>query len=300
MSIQQKNTKIINKAFHFGRPFVLIIIVLLVSCNTKVKKGDLKGDLVAQVGSNKLTSTELVKIFGEDWRQKRDKVNNFIKIWAKDKAIGLEAEKVLSEEDKDFSEEINSYKHSLLKYTLEQRMLDTALSLNVSEEEIANYFNSNKKNFELKENIVRVRYVKVPKNHKKFNRLRYMIQYKDSIRKEKFFNLIQKENIFCEANDSLWQKLDDLKNLIPFKLYNDEHFLRNYQYTEAPDNDHVWILYFTANRLKNGVAPLDMVREKIEAIIVNQRKQDLVQKLGNSIYKRGINNEEIKIYFQGK
>ena len=62
----------------------------------------------------------------------------------------------------------------------------------------------------------------------------------------------------------------------------------------------MWILYFTANRLKNGVAPLDMVREKIEAIIVNQRKQDLVQKLGNSIYKRGINNEEIKIYFQGK
>ena len=82
MSIQQKNTKIINKAFHFGRPFVLIIIVLLVSCNTKGKKDHLKGELVAQVGSNKLTSSELIKIFGEDWKQKKDKVNNFIKIWA--------------------------------------------------------------------------------------------------------------------------------------------------------------------------------------------------------------------------
>ena len=45
-----------------------------------------------------------------------------------------------------------------------------------------------------------------------------MIQYKDSLKKEKFFKLIQKENIFCEANDSLWQALDDLKSLIPFKL----------------------------------------------------------------------------------
>ena len=127
-----------------------------------------------------------------------------------------------------------------------------------------------------------------------------MIQYKDSIRKEKFFKLIKRENIFCEANDSLWQKLDDLKNLIPFKLYNDNHFLRNYQYTEAPDGDFIWILYFTENRLKNGVSPIEMIKEKIKAIIINQRKQELIQQLGNSIYKRGINNEEIKIYFNGK
>ncbi len=294
------NTKIFNKAFQFGRSFVLILTVALTGCDENRKKDNMKEELLAQVGSNELTSTELTKIFGKDWRLKKDKVNNFIRIWAKDKAIGIEAEKVLSDEDKDFSEEIDSYKNSLLKYTYEQRMLDTALSLNVEENEIVNYFNLNKKNFELKENIVRVRYVKVPKNHKKFNRLRYMIQYKDSLSKEKFFNLIQKENIFCEANDSLWQKLEDLKNLIPFKLYNDEHFLRNYYYTEAPDGDYIWILYFTENRLKNGVAPLDLVKEKITAIIVNQRKQDLVQKLGNSVYKEGIKNEDIKIYFNAK
>lgn len=256
-----------------------------------------KSDIIAEVGDNYLTSIELVKIFGKDWRLKKEKVENFIKIWLKDKAIGIEAEKVLSEEDKDFSKEINSYENSLLKYTYEQKMLDTALSLNVNEEEIINYFNLNKKNFELKENIVRVRYVKVPKNHPKFNRLRYMIQYKDSTRKEKFFSLINKENIFCEANDSLWQNLEDLKNLIPFKLYNDEHFLRNYNYTEAPDGDFTWILFFTENRLKNGVAPIETVKDEIIAIILNNRKQELVQKLGNSIYKKGINNGEIKVYF---
>ena len=256
-----------------------------------------KSDIIAEVGNNYLTSIELVKIFGKDWRLKKEKVENFVKIWLKDKAIGIEAEKVLSEDDKDFSKEINSYENSLLKYTYEQKMLDTALSLNVNDEEIINYFNLNKKNFELKENIVRVRYVKVPKNHPKFNRLRYMIQYKDSTRKEKFFSLINKENIFCEANDSLWQNLEDLKNLIPFKLYNDEHFLRNYNYTEAPDGDFTWILFFTENRLKNGVAPIETVKDKIIAIILNNRKQELVQKLGNSIYKKGINNGEIKVYF---
>ncbi len=297
MIIDFLNNKFTIKASFIGKPFTLIILVFLISCNSKENREHPKSDIIAEVGDNHLTSTELTKIFGKNWRLKKEKVENFIKIWLKDKAIGIEAEKVLSDEDKDFSKEINSYKNSLLKYTYEQKMLDTALSLNVSEEEIVNYFNSNKKNFELKENIVRVRYVKVPKNHKKFNRLRYMIQYKDSTRKEKFFNLIQKENIFCEANDSLWQNLEDLKSLIPFKLYNDEHFLRNYNYTEAPDGDFTWILFFTENRLKNGVAPIETVKDKIIAIILNNRKQELVQKLGNSIYKKGINNDEIKVYF---
>tara|TARA_B100000676_G_scaffold299922_1_gene344891 strand:- start:353 stop:1177 length:825 start_codon:yes stop_codon:yes gene_type:complete len=267
------------------------------SCSSEAELENSQDGPVAQVGDTYLMASELKKLFGEDWRKEKDEVKNYIRIWAKEKAVASEAEKVLSDEDKDFSAEINSYKNSLLKYTYEQKMLDTSLSFSVSETEILNYFNLNKENFELKENIVKVRYVKVPKNHKKFNSLRYMIQYKDSLKKEKFFRLIQKENIFCVANDSLWYKLDDLKNLIPFKLYNDEHFLRNYQYTEAPDGDYVWILFFTENRLKNGLSPLDMVREKIIAIVVNQRKQELIQKLSNTVYNKALENEEIKIYF---
>lgn len=300
MIIEYLNNKIRAKASLIGKPFTLIIFVLFSSCNIKDHKESPKNQIIAEVGANHLSSSELTRMFGKDWRFKKEKVNNFIKIWIKDKAIAIEAEKVLSDEDKDFSKEINSYKNSLLKYTYERKMLDTALSPIVDDSEILSYFNKNKENFELKENIVRVRYVKVPNKHKKFNRLRYMIQYKDSIKKEKFFNLIQKEHIFCEANDSLWQKLEDLKNLIPFKLYNDEHFLRNYNYTEAPDGDFTWILYFTENRLKNGIAPIETVKEKIKAIILNQRKQDLVQKLGNTIYKKGINNDEIKVYFEGE
>tara|TARA_Y100001934_G_C12374477_1_gene788398 strand:+ start:3400 stop:4299 length:900 start_codon:yes stop_codon:yes gene_type:complete len=295
--VYQTHKKLKIKAFQFGRPFVLITMLIFNSCSSEAELENSQDGPVAQVGDTYLMASELKKLFGEDWRKEKDEVKNYIRIWAKEKAVASEAEKVLSDEDKDFSAEINSYKNSLLKYTYEQKMLDTSLSFSVSETEILNYFNLNKENFELKENIVKVRYVKVPKNHKKFNSLRYMIQYKDSLKKEKFFRLIQKENIFCVANDSLWYKLDDLKNLIPFKLYNDEHFLRNYQYTEAPDGDYVWILFFTENRLKNGLSPLDMVREKIIAIVVNQRKQELIQKLSNTVYNKALENEEIKIYF---
>lgn len=286
---------ILSKATNLWWPFALILVLFFYSCSEpKSKKPE--GFIIAQVGEYFLTENEIVKVFGNDWRSKEDKVNSFIRIWAKDKVVAKEAEKSLSEKDKDFSDEISSYKNSLLKYAYEKKLLDSVMSQEVSEEEIKNYFETNKKNFELKENIVRVRYVKVPKKHKKLNKVKYMIQYKDSVNKEKFFDLIQKNNLFCEANDSLWQKLDDLKNLIPFKLYNDEHFLRNYRYTEAPDGEDVWILYFTENRLKKGVAPLEMVSDQIKAIMLNQRKQELIQKKENALYSEALKNNEVKIY----
>ena len=275
---------------------LLIIVLLLDSCNANQISTSLDAQIIAEVGPHYLTSEELVRVFGDNWRDKKEEVKDFIRIWAKDKVIGVIAEKKLDDSDKNFEREVNSYKNSLLKYTFEHKMLDTALSLDVQEEELTRYLKNNKKNFQLKENIVRVRYVKVPKKHLKLNQIKYMIQYKDSSKKEKFFDLIQKENIFCEANDSAWYKLDDLKKLIPFKLYNDEHFLRHYKYTEAPDGDYVWILFFTQNRLKKGVSPLEMVKEQIKAIIINQRKQELIQKFEKNLYMDALTNKDVKIY----
>jgi hypothetical protein len=277
-------------------PFLLIVVFLFSSCGSNQVIKSSSVEIVAEVGQHYLTSDELERVFGDNWRTKKEDVKDFIRIWAKDKVIGIIAEEKLDDSDKDFQREVNSYKNSLLKYTFENKMLDTALSLDVKEEDLSRYLLNNQKNFQLKENIVRVRYVKILKKHSKLNQIKYMIQYKDSSRKEKFFNLIQKENIFCEANDSAWYKLDDLKKLIPFKLYNDEHFLRHYKYTEAPDGDYVWILFFTQNRLKKGASPLEMVRAKIKAIIINQRKQELIQKFEKKLYMDALINKDVKIY----
>ena len=295
--------KILNKhlkAVQFGWPFVLILVIIFYSCGITDESAKPKGIIVAEVGDYYLTVDELVKVFGKDWLSKTDKVDDFIRIWAKGKVIGIEADKSLSEKDKDFSRQLDSYKTSLLKYTYEAKLLDSALNLDVTKEEIQSYFELNQKNFELKENIIRVRYVKVPKKHKRFNQVKYLLQYKDTVRKEKFFSLVQSENFFCEVNDSLWLKLDELKNLIPFKLYNDEHFLRNYKYTEAPDGNDVWMIYFSENRLKKGVVPIEMVEDKIKAIIINQRKQELIQQKEMELYNKALKNKEIKVYVENK
>lgn len=288
-----KNIKTVLMGWSFW--FIGTIIFLLGSCSQQSKELVDNSRVIAQVGEEKLTEQMLAKVFASEVDLKSEKVRNYVRIWTENEVVVLSAQQLLSEEEKDFSKALKNYENSLLKYSFERKLLDSALTSEVSAKEIEKYFKENQKNFELKENIVRVRYVKVPKKHKKLSRIKYMLQYKDSIQKEKFFQLIQKENIFCVADDSAWIKLEELKTLVPIKLYNDEHFLRHYKYTEAPEGDDIWIVYFPENRLKEGVAPLEMVKEKINAIIVNQRKLDLIQTKEKELYDAAKLNGVLKI-----
>jgi hypothetical protein len=270
-------------------------LFVLESCGESKPVNTDTSKIIAQVGEEKLTENMLAKIYPNGVDLKSESIKNYVRIWTESEVVVLSAKKNLSASAKDFSRELKNYENSLLKYSFEQQLLDSALVSEVSQDELQKYFEKNKKNFELKENIVRVRYVKVPKKHSKLNTIKYMLQYKDSVKKERFFELIQKENIFCVADDSAWVKLEDLKTLVPIKLYNDEHFLRHYKYTEAPEGNDVWIVYFSENRLKEGVAPLEMVEEKIKAIIVNQRILDLIQRREKQLYEAAKQSGVLKI-----
>lgn len=285
------------KAVHIGWPFWFIGMLLFIGVSCSNDSGYVTDDsaVIAQVGEQKLTAKMLDKTFPKGWELKSEKLKNYLRIWTENQVMSMEARRILSAQEKDFSQEIRDYESSLLRYTFEQKLLDSALSVDVSENELNTYFKTNKKNFELKENIVRARYVKVPKKHKKLSTIKYLLQYKDSTQKERFFKLIQKEKIFCVADDSAWLKLEELKTLVPFKLYNDEHFLRNYKYTEAPEGDDVWIVYFSENRLKEGVAPLEMVKDQIKAMIINQRKLDLIKDKEKELYSKAQKNGELQI-----
>jgi hypothetical protein len=264
--------------------FMFIPFSILLGCSESDNLNKDTSKVIAQVGEEKLTVDMLTKVYPNGVDLKAESIRNYVRIWTESEIVIASAKKSLSEKEKDFSKELKNYENSLLKYSYEQKLIDSALVYDVSQSELKKYFEKNKKNFELKENIVRVRYVKVPKKHSKLNNIKYMLQYKDSVRKKRFFKLIQKENIFCIADDSAWVKLEDLKTLVPIKLYNDEHFLRHYKYTEAPEGDDIWIVYFSENRLKEGVAPFEMVQEKIKAIIVNQRILDLIQLRDKQLY----------------
>lgn len=269
---------------------LLILSIIFISCSNK-EENEI---VVVTVNDEELTLKKIKKDLGNDVDENSISYKVYINNWIKNQVLIDNAKENLAENEKNFEKKINDYYNSLLKYSFEQKIIQQELDTNVSFEEIKEYYDSNMVNFELKENIVKVRYVKVNKKNKDLNKFKYLIQYKDSLTKDKFLDLVEKNKVFSFIGDDDWMPLEEVKSLIPIKLYNEEHFLSHYKYTEAPDNEDIWIVYFKEHRLKDNISPIKLVNNKIRNIIINKRKLKILNELDQRLINQATKSGKIK------
>jgi len=197
--------------------------------------------------------------------------------WAIESLFYQEALTKLNEEEISVEKEVEAYKKSLVNYIYQTKIIEANLDTNISKQEIAEYYNENKDNFILKDNIVKVNYYKIPLKAQaleKMKRLFYAITLKD---KEQLQNLCIQyaDNYF--VNDSTWLYLDDIKKEIP-KLRDQADFnIYQGKVVELSDDLFYYYLKIKEIRIKNGLSPLNFERQNIKNFIINRRKTQLIQ-----------------------
>ena len=86
----------------------------------------------------------------------------YIDNWVRKQLLFQQARKNLSEDQMDFTDQLEEYKNSLMIYAYENALVQQKLDTLVTDEEIENYYSANQNNFPLKDNIVQVQYIKLP------------------------------------------------------------------------------------------------------------------------------------------
>src|SRR5208283_4358284 len=87
---------------------------------------------------------------------------SYIDAWIHQRLVINQAEKNLTSDQMNFSQQLDDYKNSLIIYTYENELVRQKLDTLVTDEDIENYYNANQQNFLLKDNIVQLQYVKLP------------------------------------------------------------------------------------------------------------------------------------------
>ena len=158
---------------------------------------------------------------------------------------------------------------------------------------------SNKENFKLNDDLLKVRYCHVDEN---FNDLRSI--------KEKFqrFNDQDKKDLgelsiqfkSYNLNDSTWVKKEALIEALPI-LKSDIYenlVLKNSAFTQLQDSLGVYLVKIEDVLKTNDIAPLSHIKPTIEQIILNKRKLELLKKLEKDITKDAIKNKQFEIYIK--
>lgn len=271
----------------------LLLSILMLSCGNSNKE---HAGAIARAYDEYLMPADIQGIVpeglsGEDSVQViRDYVDN----WIRKRLLIRQAENNLSKEQKDFTKKMEDYRNSLIIYTYEQELIRQSLDTVVTEQEIVNYYNANKQEFELKDNIVKVLYVKLQKKNQ-VARFRQLMQSESPADVKKLHDLATRHAVNSFLDDQSWLVFDDILKEIPIKTYNQEEYLKNNRFIEIEDSLFTYLLNIKGFMIKESLSPLSFETENIRSIILNKRKLALIGNMEKNLYNNALKDGDFEV-----
>jgi hypothetical protein len=253
---------------------------------------------IARVNDSYLYNEDIIDLISENTTKDDSTliVNNFINRWATKQLLIDQSMINLSQEKQDFfNEMVSQYKTDLYTEAYKSSIISKQLDTVILKKEYEDYYNLNKRNFKLNDELLKVRYIQVDKNFLDLKALEKKFKRYDSIDKKDLTNLSIKFKSF-NLNDSIWIKSNVLIGRLPVFKEENLKVLKKPNYTQLQDSLGVYLIKIEATLKTNDIAPLSYVRPTIEQIILNKRKQDLLKKIQKDITIDAIKNKNFEIF----
>ncbi len=274
----------------------LILITVLSSCSLFEEVPD---DItIARVESKYLYLSDIQDIVPSNTSNEDSVliINNYIQNWIKDNLILHKAELNLEEKEKDVKKQLEDYRKSLVIYSYEKELITQRLDTNVSKTEIRSFYENNNQNFELKDDIVKVRYLKVNKKAPQVKKIRKLYKSNKPKDIEKLKELAHQYAEKFHLIDNQWILFDELKNEVPIKVSEAKIYLKNNKNVEAEDSLSFYFVNIKDYKLKKDLAPMAFEAHNIKNIIINKRKLSLINKIRSDLYQEALMSKDIEIY----
>ncbi len=223
-------------------------------------------------------------------------VKNYIDNWIRQQVLLNKAENNLSAEKKNVDKQLEDYRNSLILFAYEKELIEQKLDTVVSVHEIEEYYRNNQSDFELKDNIIKVLYLKLEKSSPKIEKVKQW--YKSENPKDRVLleDYCHQYAINFFLDDNIWLLFDDLLKEIPIKTYDKEQYLKNNRFIEIVDSSAIYFVHIKGFKIKDSLSPISFEKENIKNIILNQRKLKLIQEMEKKTYLEALNNKDFETF----
>ena len=190
---------------------------------------------------------------------------------------------------KDYRDDlfINSYRKAVIN-----KNLDTIINYS----EINMFLNNNKEIFRLKAPLFKVRYIHLPPFNVDKDKIKLSFQRFNSDDRIFLDSLSYQYNTYL-LSDSLWINKNNLISKVSFLNQNNfDKYIKKSKFYNFQDTLGVY-LFFTKDLLDEGVlAPNEIITSKINNIILNKRKQELIKQFEKDILQDAIKSKTFEKY----
>jgi len=274
------------KAAHFI--IAAFYVLLTSSC------GNSNPNAVAHLGDAALTMEELREripnnISAEDSAALAQEI---IQSWLKDALVLQEAEKMSDEEKLAVERRIEDYRKSLLIYSFEQDWIKKNMDTVVTNEQIQSYYDSNKSSLKVNEHYLKLKYCALPEKTQDIKKMSDAFTSEDMATWEAY---CQQLGAKYYAKTDAYINWEQFAKFIPIAISDRSLFLT--QTTSSQQivlNGEIFWFKVSSYLLPGDQAPLEMVRDNIASILLNIRKQEVLQKMKNDLYEKAKSEGKIE------
>jgi hypothetical protein len=277
---------------------IFLVLVVAVSCNRVKNEPDRLA--VAKAGDRVLYLDQIPSTLVMPGMNQTDSVSavqSYIRRWSRKELMALRAEENLTAEYKDeVNRQLGEMRNNLLIYQYQQQMIIQRMDTVVADSELQDYYVSNLNTFLLTTNLVKALFIKLPATTPDIEKVRKL--YKSSIPEE-----IRELEDYCsrfalryDDYDDAWIPFTHLVMEVPLEIENQEEWLARNSAVELKDDKFTYFIDIREYKLRNNVAPFEYIHGQVRTIILNNRRNDFLQKLEDGIYNEAVRSNTLKVY----
>lgn len=260
------------------RYYFFLCAFILVACDDGLLNKFQKKNCIIQYKNECLTQYELKSITQNANKQDSEYISKkYIDEWLLEQVLFEKAKATTQIDKEELESRLSKIKKQYYISSYLQNYIQENLDTSVSDKEILKYYESHKEAFKLSSNIVQIYYVKLNDDEKEILEFKKLLSSNKDHSKLNSFIFAKANSYFIE--DSLWLKWDDVTKEIPvLKNYSLNSFTKG-KIIEWRNGTYYYYVKIKDYKEKNEFSPLAYEKEKIKAIIIEQRKQSLIKDL---------------------
>ena len=218
----------------------------------------------------------------------------FIDQWIKQNLLYEAAEKNL-QESSDIQKMVEDYRQALMVYEYQEQVLLEKLKTEVSDQDIADYYEANKQRFLSSRNLIKGIFIKVPVHSSNLKSIKNSYRKKDEATLEQLDLLCLQHAEIYENFSSDWMTFDDVMDHIPSEI-DQNKLLKSKDFLEVEDEHYCYLLRIDEYLLSGNPEPLEFVSHRIKNIIINSHKTSFLHQLEDEMKTEAEKKGQIRYY----
>ena len=253
---------------------------------------------VAKVGREKLYRSEVESMI-PDMISPEDSAGiaeKYIRLWAMDRLYMKVAEEQLSKSEIDVSDELESYRRSLVRYRYEQRYLNDRLDTLITDAQIREYYLANQEDFELSRPLLKLRFVDVMKDSPDKDEILRLMSSDEYDELELADSLAGKSALRYFDNSDSWMDAGELSRYFGVTVEEMLDAMDEDMIVIEPEGRGDILAAYVCDMINSGTAPLEYCSPAIRDIILSNRKHELMASLERDLLEGALDSKQFVIY----